>query len=138
MKKQFYIGLFMAWSSVLLFAGCSSNATKFEFDSDKTMKDIYKEKFDQYQGVAGDDVARDIQDDDADLNNEVKQNIDMDRNQFGYLPNPILVMYIYPHLTDAGTPVPGYTTFFKFYEQDNVGLPWELNRKVAPEGRVQE
>ena len=37
---------------------------------------------------------------------------------FPRLPNPTLVMYIFPHLAgEAGAPVPGYTTAFPIYEQ---------------------
>ena len=43
---------------------------------------------------------------------------------FPRLPNPTLVMYIFPHLAgDAGAPVPGYTTAFPMYEQVEYALP---------------
>lgn len=38
---------------------------------------------------------------------------------FPTLPNPQLVMYIYPHLSQPDeAPVPGYTTAFRLYERD--------------------
>jgi len=48
------------------------------------------------------------------------------RRQFTRLPNPDLVMYVFPHL--AGTdpvPVPGYTTVFPFYQRVQYALPGE-------------
>ena len=46
---------------------------------------------------------------------------------FPRLPNPTLVMYIFPHLAgEAGAPVPGYTTAFPMYEQVEYTLPGEV------------
>jgi len=46
--------------------------------------------------------------------------------QFHRLPNPDLVMYVFPHL--AGTdpvPVPGYSTVFPLYQRVQYALPGE-------------
>jgi len=46
--------------------------------------------------------------------------------QFQRLPNPDLVMYVYPHL--AGTdpvPVPGYTTVFPLNQRIQYAMPGE-------------
>lgn len=46
--------------------------------------------------------------------------------QFPRLPNPDLVLYVFPHL--AGTeavPVPGYSTVLPFYRQVHYALPGE-------------
>ena len=46
--------------------------------------------------------------------------------QFHRLPNPDLVMYVFPHL--AGTdpvPIPGYTTLFPLYQRVQYALPGE-------------
>ncbi|PCJ36290.1 MAG: TIGR03751 family conjugal transfer lipoprotein [Cellvibrionales bacterium] len=46
---------------------------------------------------------------------------------FPRLPNPTLVMYIFPHLSgDERTPVPGYVTTFTFYERTEYALPGEV------------
>ncbi|WP_409160588.1 TIGR03751 family conjugal transfer lipoprotein [Pectobacterium sp. B2J-2] len=44
---------------------------------------------------------------------------------FPRLPNPDLVMYVYPHLSTGNTPVPGYSTVFPFYSQVQYALPGE-------------
>lgn len=43
----------------------------------------------------------------------------------GWLPNPDMVMYLYPHLADGNTPVPGYSTVFPFYSQTQYAMPGE-------------
>lgn len=48
------------------------------------------------------------------------------QRQFLRLPNPDLVMYVFPHL--AGTepaPVPGYSTVFPFYRRVQYAMPGE-------------
>ncbi|QRI93013.1 TIGR03751 family conjugal transfer lipoprotein [Delftia lacustris] len=48
------------------------------------------------------------------------------RRQFQRLPNPDLVMYVFPHL--AGTdpvPVPGYSTVLPLYQRVQYALPGE-------------
>lgn len=47
--------------------------------------------------------------------------------RFPRLPNPTLVMYVFPHLSgDERTPVPGYVTTFPFYEKVEYALPGEV------------
>ena len=51
--------------------------------------------------------------------------------RFPHLPNPTLVMYVYPHLSGPGrSPVPGYVTTFPFYERIEYALPGET--RAAP------
>ena len=45
---------------------------------------------------------------------------------FSRLPNPSFVLYIFPHLSEEGTPVPGYSTVFEMYESVNYALPGEM------------
>ncbi len=46
---------------------------------------------------------------------------------FPRLPNPSLVMYVFPHLAGAErNPVPGYTTTFPLYERVEYALPGEV------------
>lgn len=44
---------------------------------------------------------------------------------FPRLPNPDMVMYVFPHLAGGNTPVPGYSTVFPFYSQVQYALPGE-------------
>jgi len=46
--------------------------------------------------------------------------------QFVRLPNPDLVMYIYPHLAGhEGAPIPGYSTVFPLHQKIHYALPGE-------------
>ncbi|ELY9986965.1 TIGR03751 family conjugal transfer lipoprotein, partial [Salmonella enterica] len=48
------------------------------------------------------------------------------QSQFRHLPNPDMVMYVYPHLSGSqGVPVPGYSTVFPLYTQVRYALPGE-------------
>ena len=51
---------------------------------------------------------------------------------FPRLPNPTLVMYVFPHLAgDDQVPVPGYATAFPFYERVEYALPGEVPTRPA-------
>lgn len=44
---------------------------------------------------------------------------------FPLLPNPQIVIYVPPHMTAKGRPVPGYTTVTRMYDKDEYALPGE-------------
>lgn len=51
---------------------------------------------------------------------------------FPRLPNPTLVIYVFPHLAgETGAPVPGYSTAFPMYEQVEYALPGEVSGQAA-------
>ena len=53
-------------------------------------------------------------------------------NLFPTLPNPILVMHVFAHLSSTeNTPVPGYATAFPMYERIEFALPGELPFRPA-------
>jgi conjugative transfer region lipoprotein (TIGR03751 family) len=55
-------------------------------------------------------------------------------SQFSRLPNPDLMIYIYPHLAgDQSVPVPGYSTVFPLYQKPQYAMPGEGAR---PAGRT--
>jgi conjugative transfer region lipoprotein (TIGR03751 family) len=47
---------------------------------------------------------------------------------FPLLPNPQMVLFVFPHLSTEGAPVPGYTTAFPMYAIDQYAMPGEGNR----------
>ena len=48
------------------------------------------------------------------------------RSQFPRLPNPDMVIYIYPHMAgNEPAPVPGYSSVFSFYSRVQYALPGE-------------
>ena len=48
------------------------------------------------------------------------------QQRFARVPNPDLVMVVYPHLSRGKYPVPGYVTVFPMYEQTQYALPGEV------------
>ncbi|MEW8439285.1 MAG: TIGR03751 family conjugal transfer lipoprotein [Candidatus Thiodiazotropha taylori] len=48
------------------------------------------------------------------------------RNLFSRLPNPDLCFYVYPHLSEEGLPVPGYSSCIPMYETTHYALPGEI------------
>jgi len=47
-------------------------------------------------------------------------------SQFKRLPNPDLVMYVFPHLTGTDpAPIPGYSTVFPLYQRVQYAMPGE-------------
>lgn len=50
---------------------------------------------------------------------------------FPRLPNPTLVMYVFPHLVgEDQVPVPGYVTTFPMYERVEYALPGEVPTRL--------
>jgi conjugative transfer region lipoprotein (TIGR03751 family) len=54
-------------------------------------------------------------------------------SRFARLPNPDLVMYVYPHLAKGRYPVPGYATVFPMFESVQYALPGEMPPPAATE-----
>lgn len=52
------------------------------------------------------------------------------RQRFARVPNPDLVMVVYPHLAKGKYPVPGYVTVFPMYEQTHYALPGEVQQDL--------
>lgn len=44
---------------------------------------------------------------------------------FPLLPNPQIVIYVPPHFTAKGRPIPGYTTVTRMYDRDEYAMPGE-------------
>ncbi|MDG2961709.1 TIGR03751 family conjugal transfer lipoprotein [Exercitatus varius] len=51
-------------------------------------------------------------------------------NLFPRLPNPDLIMYVYPHLSSSAEqmPIPGYSTIIPFYGRTQYAQPGERTR----------
>lgn len=131
--------------AALLLHGCATHKDNLLSHGDRTMRDIW----DQETGGAGatgvqigGSAARQLLDarqvlrrplTAADVQAIPAENAAYTRTaqneiyrQFRRLPNPDLVMYVFPHL--AGTdpvPVPGYSTVFPLYQRVQYAMPGE-------------
>lgn len=69
--------------------------------------------------------GRPLANDRIDLTDYTRTSANEIEQLFPLLPNPQLVLYVYPHLSAKGRPIPGYTTAFRTYERDEYALPGE-------------
>jgi len=70
-------------------------------------------------------AARDVRRGEADLHGFTRTVHNETQALFPRLPNPALVMYVFPHLADEGVGVPGYATSFPMYAKPEYALPGE-------------
>lgn len=130
----------MALFVISLLGGCATSKEKLLPHGKHTMLDIWEQE--AGGSASGSRAARQLLDARQDLRRPLtaddKQvtpaaNATYTRTaateiyrQFHRLPNPDLVMFVFPHL--AGTdpvPVPGYTTLFPLYQRVQYALPGE-------------
>lgn len=120
-------------SSVL--SGCSTSKEEMLPAGDNTMLELWNGadgdgSASRHSAAARDTLRRPL------TGNETQADAQADRSysrtqeseisqQFPRLPNPDMVMYLYPHLADGNTPVPGYSTVFPFYSQTQYAMPGE-------------
>ncbi len=84
------------------------------------------------QYVRGKPRRREVQNGEASLHGYTRMAANEIEALFDRLPNPILVMYVYPHLSSVtGAPVPGYATTFPMYERVEYALPGEVQSRSA-------
>ena len=121
----------IAWISLAL-GGCASTKESVLPQDGPSMKAIYDAHF---EGMGADDPyvlrrelgTRPLGDDDVDLAGYSRTAHTELETIFPRLPNPTLVMYVFPHLAGSErVPVPGYATTFTLYERVEYALPGEV------------
>jgi len=118
--KKLMLTILVTWIS-----GCSTNHPLQEMSKDgKSTAELMRQGVPESSGMAS---SRAVQGDLSRYNyNPYTRNVLNETNMlFPMLPNPSLVMYVYPHISASGVPVPGYATAFKFYETEQYALPGE-------------
>lgn len=118
--------------AALWLAGCSTSKEELLPPGDSTMLDLWQQKSGspQMAAEARAVLRRDLNDTERNAQPAVAESYSRDANseiqqQFPRLPNPDLVMYVFPHMTAGNVPVPGYSTVFPFYSQVQYALPGE-------------
>lgn len=126
LKTKYLLSLI---SALLLVGGCSTTKQEmFPHDEAKTMMDIWLDSGGGNQElIDARSVLRRPITDFVDIQTPYsRDSVTEIKSQFKRLPNPDLVMYVFPHL--AGTdpvPVPGYTTIFPLYTKVKYAMPGE-------------
>jgi len=129
MIKTIYSLLSISFCIVL--SGCATSGTAIP-QGGPTMAQVYEEAMQQSKGETL-DKARNTISQKINLNQHVN-NTELTRdtkneinNLFPILPNPELVMYVYPHFAgNDQLPVPGYSTAFPLYDKVYYSLPGEI------------
>src|SRR5262245_17767092 len=123
-KTTFIVSFIIALIST---SGCTTCANAIPND-EPTMAEIYEQAMQQSHCSTLDSARQQIKSHvtyvtktSGRLNNTQENNL-----LFPTLPNPQLVMYVYPHLSQPDeAPVPGYTTAFRLYEKDYYAVEGE-------------
>jgi conjugative transfer region lipoprotein (TIGR03751 family) len=137
-RRPFRIPALAAWISLsAALSGCLSTKEDLLPQDGPTMREVYTAHFQAPPRREAPDAGRGAEDGLeaasgrhgtggglrlAGYTREAATEIDA---QFPRLPNPDLVMYVFPHLSEQGYPVPGYSTVVPMYERVEYALPGE-------------
>ena len=125
----------------LVLAGCASTKETVLPQDGPSMKTIYEEHIVEMntrdpQVIRGELGNRPILAGDAALQGYTRDAFNEIDVLFPRLPNPTLVMYVFPHLAgETQAPVPGYATAFPMYEQVEHALPGEVPAQSVGKNR---
>ncbi|EAO0165304.1 TIGR03751 family conjugal transfer lipoprotein [Salmonella enterica] len=125
-------GYLPAMALAMLLAGCNSSKEAILPAGDSTMMDLWQHRSGSVQqGTQARDALRrpltgpERQGDRPQAESYSRTQESELSQQFPRLPNPDMVMYVFPHLADGSAPVPGYSTVFPFYTHTQYALPGE-------------
>ena len=111
--------------------GCTTSKDALIPPTDTNMRSVYNEHMGG--GVNGKSLEermalrRPILENEVNLSPYSRTESNQLKSAFSFIPNPVLVMYVAPHLaTSSEVPIPGYVTQFRMYEKDNYALPHEV------------
>jgi len=123
----------------LVLSGCASTKDAVLPQDGPPMKAIYEQHI-QEMGAHDPLVVREalgnrpVVDGEGALHGYTREAYNEIDTTFPRVPNPSLVMYVFPHLAgNEQVPVPGYVTTFPMYERVEYALPGE-----APSQRLRQ
>ncbi|EKN3347104.1 TIGR03751 family conjugal transfer lipoprotein [Yersinia ruckeri] len=129
MKQHFLPLLCLA----VLLTGCSTTKDEMLPPGDSTMLELWQNKGSSTRTAteARSTLRRGLTDDDSAVRQAIEESYTRTAENeiqqvFPRLPNPDMVIYIYPHMAgNAPAPVPGYSSVFPFYSRVQYALPGE-------------
>lgn len=128
----------MTFATTAVLGGCATNKDELLPHGQHTMLDVWNQQ--TGEGAGGSQATRQLLDARqrlrrplTDAQNAPAIGIDYTRSaanetrrQFHRLPNPDLVLFVFPHLAGGDpVPVPGYTTVFPLYKRVQYAMPGE-------------
>lgn len=115
-----------------LLSGCSTSKEEMLPPGDSTMLELWNDGASASHATTESraTLRRPVSDSERTLSQQTRESYSRTQENeiqqvFPRLPNPDLVMYVFPHLAGGNTPVPGYSTVFPFYSQVQYALPGE-------------
>lgn len=121
----------LALTGLILLSGCSLLGDKESIlpQGGPTMREVYDDHFKRSKAslpaVRADFPAEEAGVSDGNLEGYSREANNEIEALFPRLPNPTLVMYVFPHLSASGRAVPGYATSFQLYDKPPYALPGE-------------
>lgn len=110
--------------SLVLISGCSSQ--KLIPETGNEIINIYNNHVGSTSSTPK--MFRELRNQRRDLKSYTRYSTNEINQTFPRLPNPELSLYVFPHFSRKGHPVPGYSSAFLMYEKDEYALPGELVR----------
>ncbi len=123
-----------------VLGGCASTKETVLPQDGPSMKAIYDAHFEEMGArdplvLRGEVGSRPLASGDASLDGYTREAVNELETTFPRLPNPTLVMYVFPHLaSEERVPVPGYVTTFPMYERVEYALPGEVSTSRSQDG----
>ncbi len=125
--------------AIVVLTGCATSKDDLLVHADHTMLDIWNQETDSSSSGRASRALLDARQNlrrpltDVDVQTAPDEQVRYTRTaaneiyrQFHRLPNPDLVMYVFPHLAGSDpVPVPGYSTVFPLYQRIQYALPGE-------------
>ncbi|EFF1836376.1 TPA: TIGR03751 family conjugal transfer lipoprotein [Escherichia coli] len=119
--------------AALLLVGCSTSKDEILPPGDGTMLDLWQNKASSARTTteARSVLRRGLTDAEMATRQTLEESYTRDAQNeiqqlFPRLPNPDMVIYIYPHMAgNEPAPVPGYSSVFSFYSRVQYALPGE-------------
>lgn len=137
-----HITLILMLLFTFVLSGCSTSKDELLPHDDTTMLDVWNTGTGGSISITGNQTSQQLMEArlqlrrslaDAELALQVASQTSYTRqayseivSQFKRLPNPDLVMYVFPHLSGSDpVPVPGYSTVFPLYQRVQYAMPGE-------------
>ena len=143
-KMTALLPLTLISAAVITLSGCATSSETAALKSGPTMSQAYTAAMTGNDSTDGSNQSlpglRSALGDSQPMANQtastaVTQAADQINRQFPTLPNPSLVMYVYPHFAGSDqAPVPGYYTALSFYTRVHYALPGEMANNLFNQG----
>jgi len=131
LRQRGWINGIVILAGLFILAGCTTSGNAIPAGG-PTMAQVYEEAMQRSNGETLEQARQTVAGISANQNNNAASTYTRTasneiNNLFPLLPDPQLVMYVYPHLAGQDeAPVPGYATAFPLYDRVHYALPGEL------------